>query len=127
MIILDLDHFKSINDNYGHAAGDEVLKYFAERMKKAVHEQDICFRFGGEEFIILLPNTAAREAYTMAERLRETLEKNDSPLGRPVTISAGVASFPEMAANSTDLLDLADKALYEAKKAGRNCVILYKH
>ncbi|RHW34052.1 GGDEF domain-containing protein [Lysinibacillus yapensis] len=126
-IMLDIDHFKSINDIYGHAVGDEVLKYFAEQMKKATREQDLCFRFGGEEFIILLPETNARDAYMIAERLRKALEKTDSPFGRPVTFSAGVASFPEMAANSTELLELADKALYEAKKAGRNRVIIFNH
>lgn len=123
-IMLDIDHFKNVNDTYGHAIGDKVLKYFAEHMKKATREQDICCRFGGEEFIILLPETTAQDAYTIVERLRQTLEKTDSPCGRPITFSAGVASFPEIAANSTDLLELVDKALYEAKRTGRNRVII---
>ena len=126
-IMLDIDHFKNINDTYGHAMGDEVLKYLAEHMKKTTREQDICCRFGGEEFIILLPEITAQDAYMIAERLRKTLEKTDSPCGRPVTLSAGVASFPEMAANSTDLLELVDKALYEAKRTRRNRVIIANH
>ena len=123
-IMLDIDHFKNVNDTYGHAIGDEVLKYLAKNMKKATREQDICCRFGGEEFIILLPETTAQDAYAIAERLRQTLEKTNSPCGRPITFSAGVASFPKIAANSTDLLELVDNALYEAKRTGRNRVII---
>lgn len=123
-IMLDIDHFKNVNDTYGHAIGDTVLKYLAEHMKEATREQDICCRFGGEEFIILLPETTVQDAYMIAECLRHTLETTDSPCGHPITFSAGIASFPEIAANSTDLLELVDKALYEAKRTGRNRVII---
>ncbi|HHY73218.1 MAG TPA: diguanylate cyclase [Bacillus bacterium] len=124
VIMLDIDHFKNVNDTFGHAVGDKVLKYLAKHMKRAAREQDICCRFGGEEFIILLPETTAQDAYTIAEHLRQTLEKTDSPCGRPITFSAGVGSFPEIATNFTDLLELVDKALYEAKRTGRNRIII---
>jgi len=122
VIMLDLDHFKSINDTYGHAMGDEVLKFFVKIMKEGTREVDICCRYGGEEFVILLPETSIEEAFEMAESLRKTFEKTESPCGRPVTLSAGVASFPDTASRTSDLLDLADHALYEAKNSGRNRV-----
>lgn len=127
VIMLDIDHFKTINDTFGHAIGDEVLKYLAKNMKEVVSEQDICCRFGGEEFMILLPEKTIHDAYKIAERLRQTLEKTDSPCGRPITISAGVAAFPEIATNSADLIEVVDKALYEGKKIGRNRIIIAKH
>lgn len=126
-IMIDIDYFKDVNDTYGHVIGDQVLIYLARQMKKAMREQDICCRFGGEEFIILLPETTVQDAYTIAERFRQTLEKTDSPCGRPITFSAGVASFPEIASNSTDLLELVDKSLYEAKRTGRNRVVIANH
>lgn len=124
VIMLDSDHFKNVNDTYGHAMGDEVLKYLAKNMKEVTREQDICCRFGGEEFIILLPETTIQEAYGIAERFRQNLEKTNSPYGRPITLSAGVASFPETASNSADLLEAVDQALYEAKRKGRNRVLV---
>lgn len=123
-IMLDIDHFKYVNDTYGHAIGDEVLIYLAEQMKQAMREQDICCRFGGEEFIILMPKTTVQQAYAITEHLRQTLENTDSPCGHPITFSAGIATFPEIAANSTDLLELVDKALYKAKRTGRNRVVI---
>ena len=124
IVMIDLDHFKSINDTYGHTIGDEVLMHLAQKMTEIVREHDFCCRFGGEEFVILLPDTTAEEAYTIIENLRQSLEKVNSPCGQPITLSAGIASFPKQALTASELLELADRALYEAKKAGRNCIVI---
>ncbi|CAM5215205.1 Sensor domain-containing diguanylate cyclase OS=Lysinibacillus sphaericus OX=1421 GN=LS41612_17235 PE=4 SV=1 [Lysinibacillus sphaericus] len=122
IILLDLDHFKSVNDTYGHAVGDKVLQYLAKKMKAVARENDICCRYGGEEFIILLPNTTVEEAAVVAENLRQQLANSNSPCGRPVTLSAGVAEYPKMASTTEALIEAADGALYLAKQAGRNQV-----
>lgn len=126
VIILDIDRFKCINDTYGHAIGDEVLKFLSSEMRNTVREQDLCCRFGGEEFIILLPDIGVEEAYKIAEFLRQKIESTISPTGKPVTFSAGIAGFPKQTANSKKLLELADIALYEAKNTGRNRVVIAK-
>lgn len=124
VIMIDLDHFKLINDTKGHAIGDEVLRFFAEQMRKSTREQDICCRFGGEEFLILLPDTTVKQAYKIAERFLTTLEQIEAPSGHPLTFSAGIATFPSQAVNSIELIELADKALYEAKRMGRNRIVI---
>lgn len=124
IILLDLDHFKSVNDTYGHAVGDKVLKFLAENMQTVAREKDVCCRYGGEEFIILLPCTTAIEAGRIAEQLREILANTISPCGRVVTLSAGVAEYPEMAKTTEALIEVADSALYQAKQTGRNRVIV---
>lgn len=126
VIMLDIDHFKSINDTYGHAIGDEVLKFLSFQMRNTVRERDICCRYGGEEFIILLPDTGVDEAYEVAEQLRQKIISTLSPTGKYVTFSAGIAGFPKQAANSNKLLELADIALYKAKNSGRNRVVIAK-
>lgn len=125
-IMIDLDHFKDINDTYGHTVGDEVLIFFARQMRQVIREQDVCCRFGGEEFIILLPEANIDDAFKVAERLRQSLEKTESPCGQPITISAGIAAFPQQASTSTELLKVVDLALYEAKRTGRNHVVIAK-
>ncbi|MDN4494495.1 sensor domain-containing diguanylate cyclase, partial [Ureibacillus aquaedulcis] len=124
VIMLDIDYFKSINDTYGHAMGDEVLRFLSLQMRNTVREQDICCRYGGEEFIILLPDTGVKDAYEIAEQLRRKVEGTISPSGKPVTFSGGTAGFPKQAANPEDLIELADRALYEAKSLGRNQVVI---
>ncbi|MEA0556319.1 diguanylate cyclase [Lysinibacillus irui] len=119
-ILLDLDHFKSVNDTYGHAVGDKVLQFLARHMESVAREGDICCRYGGEEFVMLLPKTTADEAAQVAEQLREILSTTESPCGKPVTLSAGIAVFPEMADSTEALIEAADSALYRAKQAGRN-------
>ncbi|QCR33073.1 sensor domain-containing diguanylate cyclase [Lysinibacillus sp. SGAir0095] len=126
VIMLDIDHFKSINDTYGHAVGDDVLKFLSIQMRTTVREQDLCCRYGGEEFIILLPETGVEEAYDIAEHLRKNVEGTTSPIGKTVTFSAGIAGFPKQAGNSKKLIEVADNALYEAKKLGRNRVVIAK-
>ncbi|KGR74389.1 sensor domain-containing diguanylate cyclase [Ureibacillus sinduriensis] len=124
VIMLDIDFFKSINDTYGHTIGDEVLKFLSFQMRNAVRGQDICCRYGGEEFIILLPETGIENAFDIAEQLRKRVESATSPSGKPVTFSAGIAGFPKQAANPDELIELADRALYEAKHLGRNRVVI---
>ena len=124
LIILDIDKFKRVNDRYGHAVGDEVLIYLADTMQRVVRVEDICCRYGGEEFVILLPKANKVTAYLTAERLREKLEDTVSPCGEVVTISAGVAACPLHANHPARLIELADKSLYEAKRTGRNKTIV---
>ena len=120
MILIDL----SVNDTYGHSVGDEVLKFLAVEMQEVSRRQDICCRYGGEEFILLLPETTMIEAFDVAERLRKKLEATVSPSGEAITISSGIASLPECAHHITELIEIADKRLYEAKNTGRNKSIM---
>lgn len=122
IILLDLDHFKSVNDTYGHAIGDKVLQFLARQMESVAREGDVCCRYGGEEFVMLLPNTTAQEATLVAEQLRKALADTVSPCGRPITLSAGIAVYPAMANTTEALIEAADDALYLAKQEGRNQV-----
>ena len=125
MVIFDLDHFKQINDNYGHATGDDVLRECVECSNQALRSTDMLFRFGGEEFVVMLPGVNAEGAALAAERLRNIIEKHvfNSRQGVvPVTISVGTASLT-LQDDVKTILERADKALYSAKKAGRNCVV----
>lgn len=130
LVIVDVDHFKRFNDTWGHEAGDHVLRHVAELLQSSVRDVDLAARLGGEEFVILLPETELRAATDAAERLRRSVEArtvvwNGRPLS--VTISAGVASCPECTATPGQLLALADAALYLAKGAGRNRVTAAPH
>lgn len=124
LILLDIDCFKRINDTYGHQVGDDVLRFLAEQMRNSVRPSDVCCRYGGEEFIMLLPDTDARGAYEAAERLRRTMESSMSPCGEVVTISAGIAVYPQHASDMMQILKEADRCLYEAKRSGRNQTVL---
>lgn len=126
VITLDVDHFKSFNDNHGHDAGDAVLRHVGELMRTMFVEDAVPCRFGGEEFVVLLPNTDVDAAAVRAEELRAKIESltiryAEGHLPR-VTISAGVAGFPEAGGNFTEILRVADDALYRAKANGRNRV-----
>lgn len=124
LIMFDLDHFKQINDNYGHTTGDDVLRECVECANQALRSTDMLFRFGGEEFVVILPGVNVTGANLAAERLRSIIEKHvfNSRQGTvPVTISVGTASLT-MQDNTKTLIDRADKALYSAKNSGRNCV-----
>lgn len=126
IIMLDVDHFKLVNDNHGHLAGDLVLKAVAIDIRHSVREVDIVGRYGGEEFIILLPQANLFTAGKTAERLRSLVEKNRYQAvegGLQITISAGVASFAKDSPNIEAILALADHFLYQAKTSGRNKVI----
>ncbi len=126
ILMLDLDHFKRINDSYGHLAGDAVLLHLAQILVKAVRNEDVVARFGGEEIVIILRSISLELAVTLGERLRRTVEKQvvaHQDRAIEVTVSIGVAGFPSTRADTVDqLLDAADKALYRAKHAGRNNV-----
>ena len=127
VIMLDVDGFKSYNDTYGHVQGDVLLKKLADLLRENVRSVDSVGRFGGEEFIVLMPETTATEAHFTAERLRTAVESTifpgfieDPDLMVFKTISLGVATFPEDTDDTQELVTLADNALYRAKRGGRN-------
>jgi diguanylate cyclase (GGDEF)-like protein len=122
LLMIDLDHFKLLNDSYGHAAGDEALAKVATELRDGARQSDVLARLGGEEFGLLLPGCATAEATRVAEDLRSGLEEASRSWPTPVTVSIGVASVPEHAASAETLLHAADLALYAAKRAGRNRV-----
>jgi len=124
VIALDIDHFKSINDSYGHDVGDEVIKSLAEQIRHNARESDILCRVGGEEFLVLLTGTALAEAEMIAERLRENVENLVLPGIRPITISLGVAHWHYLQGEPDISLKRADEALYKAKQDGRNRVVV---
>ncbi|MCK9534026.1 MAG: sensor domain-containing diguanylate cyclase [Pseudomonas sp.] len=123
VVMGDIDHFKRINDKFGHDAGDEVLKFFAAHLQDLSRPDDLVCRVGGEEFLMLLPNTNQHAAHKVAERLRQRIEQDIcSHIGVPITLSFGVASWPCAHASIADVMKNADLALYAAKAAGRNQV-----
>ncbi|RMH16939.1 MAG: GGDEF domain-containing protein, partial [Acidobacteria bacterium] len=129
VILCDIDHFKRINDTWGHDAGDEALRRVARVLDGTRREGDLCCRYGGEEFTLLLESTGGDAALHLAERLRAAVEALDFAYGGepiPLTLSAGVASHPELfVTTASELLLLADEALYAAKEGGRNRVLLH--
>ena len=129
ILVLDIDHFKKVNDTFGHSTGDSVIRAIAERMRRGSRPTDIVSRAGGEEFIILLPNTAKIEALRVAERLRLDVELTTLAGSSPVTISCGIAHTPDHAADADAAWRLAYEALYYAKRSGRNrcCIVDNKH
>ena len=128
LFIFDLDHFKKLNDTHGHLTGDLVLKETAEVVRKTVREGDIAARWGGEEFLIILPATPKEGAWVAAEKVRQALarhvfhDESGDPIGT-VTLSGGVATFPGDGRTQSELVGSADEALYGAKRAGRNKVM----
>jgi diguanylate cyclase (GGDEF)-like protein len=123
VIMADLDKFKSINDTYGHQVGDQVLAAFGQVMQASIRQEDLAARFGGEEFILMLPGTTLENATILAERLRESLENlTFSPLKTRVTASFGAAQYRPDDTFET-LVNRADEAMYAAKAAGRNRVM----
>ncbi|MCU6798115.1 sensor domain-containing diguanylate cyclase [Paenibacillus sp. WQ 127069] len=120
IIIMDIDRFKTVNDTYGHQAGDEVLKHFAKIITSTIQPGDVCCRFGGEEFITLISHIAADEAYLVAERIRIMFEKSANPIGQPITVSQGIAHYSSHSVSAEELIQMADQALYQAKELGRN-------
>jgi two-component system cell cycle response regulator len=128
VLALDVDHFKAVNDTYGHDAGDEVLKELARRIKANIRNIDLACRTGGEEFVIALPETDAEVAYKVAERLRRAVGGKPFNAGPEagnltVTVSIGVAELENAAESLDDIVKRADEALYRAKREGRNRVI----
>jgi len=129
VMMFDLDHFKTFNDTAGHQAGDRVLKYIGELLEARTRREDVPCRYGGEEFVLILPgapiHVAARRGREFGETIREsTIEYEGKTLG-PITVSIGVACFPQHGATSADLVGAADHALYRAKQEGRDRVIVW--
>jgi len=123
VVLFDLDHFKAINDNFGHSIGDEALRATASATRELLRGSDHAARFGGEEFLLLLPETSADDALIVAEKLRAQIaELEVEGLDREVTASFGVAAYPDHEATADRLIEAADAALYRAKAAGRNRV-----
>jgi two-component system cell cycle response regulator len=128
LLMLDIDHFKAVNDNYGHLVGDETLKGVATIVQEALRQNDLAARYGGEEFIAFLPGTSGAEARAVAERIRKRIAAAEFVSGRHrvhVTVSFGVAEFnPSLDSSTTVFIDRADQALYASKQNGRNRVTL---
>ncbi len=128
MIMFDIDHFKNVNDTYGHKAGDDVIRFISAKIKKSIREVDFAARYGGEEFVILLNNTVIEDAAKIAEKIRNivrdtTVNADGTPLR--VTISSGVSSYPQPSMSAGDLVKNADSALYYSKEHGRDQVTVY--
>lgn len=128
LLWIDFDHFKDINDSFGHAAGDAVLRNVSHLLVDGIRAVDSVGRFGGEEFVILLPEMGVEEAREAAERLRQRVHETPIPLDTgetvPLTISIGIAVFPQHGRSPDVLCAAADKAMYRAKQSGRNCVVM---
>jgi diguanylate cyclase (GGDEF)-like protein len=124
LLLLDLDDFKDVNDQRGHVEGDRVLMKAAAIVRDSVREIDIAARYGGEEFAVLLPDTGRLGAFVVAERIRGRIEKRFRRKRPRVTVSGGLAIFPEDAGTPADLIVQADAGLYRAKAAGKNRVLL---
>lgn len=129
IMMLDIDFFKKYNDNHGHLAGDAVLKNLSAALSDYFKKQNAAVgRFGGEEFLVILPSAAKKEAFLEAENVRSVIQEKIVMIRRKptaITVSIGVACFPQDAQRADDLLDKADSVLYEAKRTGRNRVCLY--
>lgn len=129
LLIIDIDHFKKVNDTYGHPSGDEILRQLADILVKCCRSNDFVSRNGGEEFTVLLPNCPSEKALLIAERLRKEVENHQfsMPTGKQlkITVSIGLASYPNMQGDHENLYKNADTALYEAKNHGRNMVCAY--
>ena len=127
-LLLDIDHFKRVNDMYGHAAGDFVLRDLADHLAEFTRTGDIVCRYGGEEFLVAFPNTKEQDAFLIADRLRESIQESPIYVDRQmisITISAGISEFPAHGQYEALILETADKALYYAKHNGRNQVVLW--
>lgn len=122
-IMLDLDHFKMVNDQHGHAAGDAVLREVAAEIVSCLRTVDVACRYGGEEFAIILPDCSLANATAKAEQIRSRIHERTTASGLAVTVSLGVSSIPETCAGQLELIPEADAALYAAKQQGRDRVV----
>ena len=126
ILLIDLDYFKKINDTYGHLIGDEILKNIAKILKESLRNVDHIGRFGGEEFIVILPNTTLKNAVLVAEKVRDAIANfvhNIEEQNIQTTVSIGIASYNSLDDDVNQILERADQALYTAKSSGRNCSI----
>jgi two-component system, cell cycle response regulator len=126
VMILDIDHFKSVNDTYGHDSGDKVLKVFAERVRRVIRNADFLCRLGGEEFVVIMPDTPLNVAERIAERVRATIEKDRFPIveeGRTIVVTVSIGIAERGSDSEPDgIFRRADRALYRSKSGGRNRV-----
>ena len=128
LMIMDIDHFKRVNDTHGHQAGDDVLRMLAEILRAEARRSDVACRFGGEEFVLLLPKMNLESARGRAEHWRRMFAEMEVPVESGMlrcTLSVGIAIFPEHGDSAEDLLRNSDRALYLAKALGRNRVVIY--
>jgi two-component system, cell cycle response regulator len=130
VLVLDMDYFKSVNDTHGHDAGDDVLREFSQRLKKSIRGIDLACRYGGEEFVVVMPETDMAVATMVAERLRRRIACEPFPVCRganavEITISIGIAALSSASDTAANILKRADQALYRAKRDGRNRVVAY--
>jgi two-component system cell cycle response regulator len=127
MLLADIDHFKVVNDTYGHDAGDAVLKEFSTRLKVNTRGVDLACRLGGEEFVVIMPDTDIKRAHQIGERLRACVAADDFPIGRDqgvrVTVSIGLGTLESLQDTPETMFKRADNALYAAKRRGRNRVV----
>ena len=121
VLLLDIDNFKKFNDTYGHMEADKILEKMGKILKKSCREEDTICRYGGEEFIVICPETNSKGVVVIAERIREFLKEE----GNSITVSGGVASYPLDAETEHELLKRADKAMYTSKFNGKNCITIY--
>lgn len=129
VLMLDIDHFKMVNDTYGHDVGDNAIKIVAQTLLENIRTSDIAIRFGGEEFIVLLHNCKDEFLYEVANKIREAFQEKEIPAGDTTikkTMSIGAAMFPQNSSNLDNCIKYADLALYEAKNTGRNKVVIFK-
>lgn len=127
ILVIDMDHFKRVNDTHGHPAGDQVLKTLGALIRETIRTYDIAARYGGEEFLIIAPSTTATDVLTLAERLRERVESHPFALEKEtlaLTVSIGVAGLCKETNTVTKFIQVADEALYQAKQQGRNRIVL---
>ncbi len=124
LMIIDIDHFKQVNDTHGHIAGDKVLKSVAQSIRNTIRRCDEVYRYGGEEFVVILSNTQQAGAKFIAERVRRQIEKLEVNISSSISVTAsiGIASS-DVVKDATEVLDFADRALYKAKDAGRNQIV----
>jgi diguanylate cyclase (GGDEF)-like protein len=128
VIMIDLDHFKRVNDTYGHEAGDEVLKTLAITLSEQCRRGDFACRYGGEEFVVIMPNINLETAYERAENIRKSLNSLHVPYRHyslTITISMGIACYPINGGTRDSILHAADQAMYGAKEAGRDHILSY--
>jgi diguanylate cyclase (GGDEF)-like protein len=129
LVIFDIDHFKRVNDCYGHSAGDDVIQSCAQQLMTCAREQDICGRYGGEEFVVLLSETDTQGAYAFSERLRKMIQNTSihyQQIEIKITISLGICQLNPLIKSAKQWLEEADKALYQSKKKGRNQSTQYR-
>lgn len=128
VVLTDIDHFKKFNDTYGHPVGDAVLRHLSRLYQKSIRDMDLVARYGGEEFVFIFPETRLARVKEVCERIRKTVAKTklrEGELELSITISLGIATYPDHAATKSDLIECADKALYRAKETGRNKVCVW--